>query len=197
MNLFDDNDSNDFFEESNVTEKPKAPKKPKYTPEDPRYWDEPESEYEHLKPSHRAVWRLWLSVFGIAVLIGILCVTYIQIFKPYVQMATEYGYVESIAKKGNLIETFEGRIIPYESFMDTTGQVHEGFEFSTRNDSIAALLIELQYARQPIRVQYNVYHTVMPWRGDTKNIITGVDSIGVEDVLPLGYKPEEKAEPGK
>lgn len=192
MSLFDENDKNDFFEESNVTEKPKEPKKPKYTPEDPRYWDEPESEYEHLKPSHKSRWKLWGCVFAVAVLIGLIWVTYIQVFKPYVMMATEYGYVESIVKKGNVIETFEGVMIPYESFIDSTRQAGEdGFRFSTRNDSIAARLFEMQYSRQPVRVRYNVYHTAMPWRGDTRNIITGVDSVGVEDVLPLGYQSEE------
>lgn len=198
MNLFDDNDNNDFFEDTNEAEKPKEPKKPKYTPEDPRYWDEPESEYEHLKPSRRSLWKLWAWVFLVAVVIGIVWTTYIQVFRPYEQLATEYGYVESIVKRGNVISTFEGVIIPYECVVDSALRDScEVFKFSTRNDSIAARLMEYQYGRKPVRVQYKVFHTAMPWRGETRNIITAMDSVGVEDLLPIGVAPINEEESGK
>ena len=42
MNIYDDNEKDDFFENSDISEKKEEPKKPVYTPDDPRYWEEPE-----------------------------------------------------------------------------------------------------------------------------------------------------------
>ncbi len=184
MSLYDENEKNDFFENSEVPEKPKEPVKPKYTPDDPRYWEEPEDEFEHLKPSGRVNWKFWGWVFGAAVVAGLLWTAYLQVFSPYVQEATQYGYVESIEKRGDLFQTYEGVLLPYKNLMDTT-RVYDGdFVFSTSNPSVAAQLKKMQYSNLPVRVNYNVYHTVMPWRGDTKVVIMQVDSVDPRDILP-------------
>lgn len=210
MNLFDDNDKNDFFEDANEPEKPKEPKKPKYTPDDPRYWEEPESEYEHLKPSARVNWKLWAWVLGVGILVGLLWVGYIRLFHPYVTMASQTGYVMSIEKRGDVFQTFEGVLLPYKNIMDTTYNVtgqynmpadsivseadsvrlHSGdLEFSTSNDTLAARIIELHYANLPVRIEYKVYHTALPWRGDSRVIVTAVDSVNPANLLPPGFVP--------
>ena len=49
---FNEDDNNDYFDQEYVPEEPKPvkePKRPALKPEDPAYWDEPESEFDHLK----------------------------------------------------------------------------------------------------------------------------------------------------
>jgi len=190
MSIYDENEKNDFFENSEIPEKKEEPKKTVYTPDDPRYWEEPEDEFEHLRPTGRTNWKLWLWVVGVAILAGLLWVGYLRVFSPYIEQATQYGYVEQIDKRGEIIQTYEGVLLPYKNLMDST-RVYEGdFEFSTNDPAIAARLKEKQFANRPVRVIYSVYHTAMPWRGDRKIIVTRVDSVNERDILPPDRQPE-------
>jgi hypothetical protein len=198
MSIYDDNDEkNDFFENSEVPEKKVEPKKPVYTPDDPRYWEEPEDEFEHLRPTGRTNWKLWLWVAGVAILAGLLWAGYLRVFSPYMEQAAQYGYVEQIEKRGDIIQTYEGVLLPYKNLMDST-RVYEGdFIFSTNDPAVAARLKEMQFANLPVRVIYSVYHTAMPWRGDRKIIITRVDSVNERDILPPDRQPEYLKESAK
>ena len=72
MNLKDDKE--DFFDGPDIPEIPKQPKMPELKPEDPDYWEQPESEFEHLKPK-RKDWRMWAGVALAGVVIGVACDT--------------------------------------------------------------------------------------------------------------------------
>lgn len=191
MSLYDENEKNDFFEDTDIPEKPaKQPKKPALTPDDPRYWDEPEDEFEHLKPSPRTHWKFWLALVGTAIVIGILWGIYNRLFTPRIEDATQYGYIESLEKHNGLFDTFEGVILPYKNLMDTT-RVYEGdFVFSTHDPAVAALLKKMQFANKPVRVSYSVYHTVMPWRGESKVVVVQADSVDERNILPPDRQPE-------
>jgi hypothetical protein len=52
----------------------------------------------------------------------------------------------------------------------------EKFYFSVRSDSIATLLKNLQ--DQCVQVSYTQYRASLPWRGDTKYIVTAVLPVG-------------------
>ena len=107
------------------------------------------------------------------------------------------GYVEQIEKRGDIIQTYEGVLLPYKNLMDST-RVYEGdFIFSTNDPAVAARLKEMQFANLPVRVIYSVYHTAMPWRGDRKIIITRVDSVNERDILPPDRQPEYLKESAK
>lgn len=184
-----ENEKNDFFEDSEVPEKPVEPKKPVLTPDDPRYWEEPEDEFEHLRPS-RDSWKLWAWVAAVAVVVGLLWAGYIRMFHPYVREAVQYGYVEQVAPQGDVISTYEGILLPYKNLMDTMRAYEGDFVFSTSDPVLAARLKEMQFANLPVRVTYDVYHTTMPWRGDSKHIITAVDSVDERNILPPDRQPE-------
>ena len=110
-----ENEKNDFFEDSEVPEKPVEPKKPVLTPDDPRYWEEPEDEFEHLRPSRDSC-KLWAWVVAVAVVVGLLWAGYIRMFHPYVREAVQYGYVEQVAPQGDVISASSGA----PSFAPTT-----------------------------------------------------------------------------
>lgn len=190
MSIFDENEKNDFFEDtSEIPEKKKEVKKPALRPDDPRYWEEPEDEFEHLRPSPRSHWKFWCILLGAAIVIGILWSGYVKIFQPRIVDATQYGYVESIEKNLDGLSSFEGVLLPYKNLMDST-RVYEGdFVFSVKNASVAARLKEMQFANRPVRVGYNVYRSAMPWRGKSRIMVVSVDSVDERDILPPDRQP--------
>ena len=48
----------------------------------------------------------------------------------------------------------------------------------------------MEYANLPVRVQYKKYRTAMPWRGESKIVITAVDSVDPSKILPPEYNPD-------
>lgn len=185
----DKEEKNDYFESEELPEEPvKEPKKPTYKPDDPAYWDEEESEWEHLKPCRRIAPWLWTAaVLLLLVLIGVCWVRY---FDPYVEDATQFGYVEHIEKRGSIFKTYEGVLIPYKELMDTTRIYSRDFIFTADNESVAARLKRAQLNAMPVRVEYKRYHATVPWRGASKIIVTSVDSVDPKKILPPEFAPK-------
>lgn len=82
------------------------------------------------------------------------------------------GVLIKISHKGNVFKTDEGEM--WLSCRQMTNP--EKFYFSVRSDSIATLLKNLQ--DQCVQVSYTQYRASLPWRGDTKYIVTGVLPVG-------------------
>lgn len=188
---FNEDDNNDYFDGTYVPEeppKPKEPKAPTFKPDDPRYWDDPEPEFEHLKPEGRS--RIWWWLAAAGILVGLLIAGYIRWFTPYAENAVQYGYVEAIDYEGTLFKTYEGVMLPYKNIMDTTRVYQGDFLFSTLNDSAAVLLRRMQYANHPVRVEYKVYHSALPWRGKTKYVVVRADTVDPRLILPPDRQPK-------
>lgn len=185
---YEDDSKEDFFDGPAIPEVKKEPKGPVYTPDDPRYWEQPESEFEHLKPSNR--WKLWGWVAGAGILLGIVLTIYFRWFSPYVEEATQYGYVENIERRGTVFNTYEGTILPYRELMDTTRSYTRDFIFSCPDPKVAVRLRQLQYANLPARVVYKRYHGALPWRGDSKIIIVRADTADPAKILPPEFAPK-------
>lgn len=193
MRFYDeDNGNNDYFDGPDVPDKPvktKEPKGPVYHPDDPEYWDQPESEWEHLKPRKRN-WRFWALIGCAAVILGFLVAVFLRYFTPYVSEATMCGYVEGIERRGTVFTTFEGVILPYKELKDTTRVYRKDFKFSLTDEDMATKLRRMQFSNQPVRVEYKAYKGWLPWRGDENIIITRVDSVDPRLILPPEFQPE-------
>lgn len=186
MNFNDDKD--DFFDGPDIPETPPAPKMPELKPEDPDYWEQDESEFEHLMPK-RSSWHLWVWIAVAGVVIGLFVAVYLRYFSPYVSEATQYGYVEDIEKRGTVFQTYEGVILPYKELMDTTRVYREDFKFSVKDPQVATLLRRMQYANLPVRVEYKRYHASLPWRGESKIIVVAADTADPAKILPPEFSP--------
>lgn len=81
------------------------------------------------------------------------------------------GVLIKISHKGNIFKTDEGEM--WLSCRQMTNP--EKFYFSVKNDSIATLLKNLQ--DQCVQLSYTQYRASLPWRGDTKYIVTSVTKI--------------------
>lgn len=185
---YDEDSKTDYFEGSYLPEEEekKQEKGPVYRPEDPEYWEQPESEWEHLRPAPRSMPWIWIAVaaVGVGLIIGI----WIHWFSPYVSDAVQYGYIEHIEKRGDVIKTFEGVILPYRQLMDTTRIYREDFVFSAKNDKVAADLKRYYIAHRPVKVEYKRYHATLPWRGASKTVVVKVDSVCADSILPPEYR---------
>jgi hypothetical protein len=78
------------------------------------------------------------------------------------------GTLIKITHKGNVFKTDEG-----EMWLSCRNTINaEKFYFSVTNDSIAGTLKSLQ--DECIQLTYKQYRATLPWRGDSKYIVTGV-----------------------
>jgi hypothetical protein len=81
------------------------------------------------------------------------------------------GTLIKITHKGNIFKTDEG-----EMWLSCRNTVNaERFYFSVTNDSIALVLKNLQ--DECIQLTYKQYRATLPWRGDSKYVVTGVIKI--------------------
>ena len=78
------------------------------------------------------------------------------------------GVLIKISRKGNIFKTNEGEM--WLSCRQMTNP--EKFYFSVKSDSIATVLTNLQ--DQCVQLTYTQYRKSLPWRGDTKYMVTGV-----------------------
>lgn len=183
-----EDDSKDYFDGPDLPEQKKEPKAPVYTPDDPRYWEQDESEFEHLRPGRRYMLWVWVAAAGVA--LGLILTVYFRWFSPYVEGATQYGYVESLERRGTIFDTYEGVLLPYKDLMDTTRSYGGDFVFTCADGDVAVKLRRMQYANMPVRVVYRRYHATLPWRGDSRIIVERVDSVDPSRILPPEFTPE-------
>lgn len=181
-----DDDKNDFFENSEIEESVK--KKPELTPDDPRYWEQEESRWAHLpKPRRKGTWKLWLILS--LVLVALIIAGYLRYFSPYIEFATQYGYVDSIERRGTVFKTYEGVLIPYKELMDTTRIYQRDFPFTAADAEIASRMKELQGSGVPVKVEYKRYHATVPWRGASRTLVVSVDTVNPDKILPPEFAP--------
>ena len=115
--------------------------------------------------------KSWFRRFARTVMI---LLTLSLIFSVYWFYFNKYGNGErtgilvKITHKGNLFKTDEGEM--WLSCRQMTNP--EKFYFSVTNDSIVQVLKNLQ--DECVQLTYTQYRAALPWRGDTKYIVTGV-----------------------
>lgn len=186
----DDDDKRDLFDNDQPEKQEEEPAKPRLSPDNPDYWDQEESEWDHLKRRSRIPFWVWV-LCGLAV-IGLVVGCWIRYFSPYVEDATQYGYVEGIEKRGMIFKTYEGTLIPYKELMDTTRVYNRDFVFSVQDAKTAAALKQALIDVKPIRVGYKRYYATVPWRGASKIVVTSVDTVNPQKILPPEFSPGQK-----
>jgi hypothetical protein len=126
------------------------------------------------EPINKNTWRDRLrrnfrTVLFIIFLVLVFCVYWFY-FNVYSD-GERKGTLIKITHKGNLFKTDEGEM--WLSCRQTVNA--EKFYFSVTNDSIATVLKNLQ--DECIQLKYKQYRAKLPWRGDSKYIVTGVIKI--------------------
>ncbi len=201
--MYNSNEKEDYFNAPIQPEAPKGPKEPALKPDDPRYYDN-EDEWEHIRPASRN-WKMWTMMIGCGVFLGFFIGLYIYYFTLYSEKSVQYGYIERIEKRGNIFKTFEGVFLPYKSLADTIEPYQGDLIFSTSDDHLAAELRKLYQGNLPARIEYKTFRAPMPWRGESKIVITAVDTADVSKIyppvsnhplIPSPHIPAQSSQPG-
>jgi hypothetical protein len=123
------------------------------------------------EPVKRTTWRDRLRrnfrAFLFFVFLALAFCVYWFFFNSY-SKGERTGVLIKISHKGNIFKTNEGEM--WLSCRQMTNP--EKFYFSVKNDSITTLLKNLQ--DQCVQLSYTQYRASLPWRGDTKYLVTDV-----------------------
>lgn len=186
----EEDDGNDYYDSDNEPEprpRVKEPKTPKLDPEDPDYWiDEEESPLSGLMPNPGKPW-IWKLVAGMVALLA-LAGGWIWFFRPYADSAVKYGYIRNMERRGALIKTFEGTLIPYKELGDPDPLYFQEIRFSVPTDSLAAHMKRMMLGGVPVRVEYETYNTPLPWKGEERIVVVKADTADPRKILPPEYR---------
>ncbi|MDE6786116.1 MAG: hypothetical protein K2J46_03630, partial [Muribaculaceae bacterium] len=97
-------------------------------------------------------------------------------------------YNIQMERRGSLIKTFEGSMIPYKELGDPNPLYFQEVRFSVASDSLAAVMKRMMLGCVPVRVEYELYHAPLPWKGEEKMIILKADTADPRKILPPEYQ---------
>ena len=184
----EEDEDNDYFDSDDEPAAVKKPKAPKLDPADPDYWIEEESPLSSIIPKPGKKWKWWLG--AIIALLAILIFSWIWFFRPYTDNAVKYGYIRNMERRGSLVKTFEGTMIPYKELGDPDPLYFKEVRFSVASDSLAAVMKRMMLGCVPVRVEYEMYHAPLPWKGEEKMIIIKADTADTRKILPPEYRKQ-------
>lgn len=95
------------------------------------------------------------------------------------------GVVTKFATRGPVIDTFEGDMLTQQYFEKS--KVSEAdFKFSVKDEKVAKTLYKVSGTGDVVRIVYNQYGGVIPWRGKTRYVVTKVEEV---DSVPTEIAP--------
>jgi hypothetical protein len=116
--------------------------------------------------------KLLLAAIVLIPVVGITLWTVIALSYSY-SSGERVGYIQKFSKKGWLCKTYEGEI----AMVNLPGQIANTFQFSVRDDSVAALINKAQGQRVALSYQQ---HKGVPTScfGETDYFVKGVKVLG-------------------
>ena len=128
---------------------------------------QPEQPFEQKPVKKISGFKRFTRNFFIILILGLIFCIYWFFYNSYSQ-GERAGVLIKITHKGNVFKTDEGEM--WLSCRQMTNP--EKFYFSVTNDSITTVLKNLQ--DECVQLTYTQYRAALPWRGDTKYVVTGV-----------------------
>lgn len=123
------------------------------------------------KPKKARGFKKFMRWFTFILLVVLSLFVYWKYYFNYGDNGTRTGLLQKFSHKGNVFKTYEGELVL--SSVSSTNNValaSEKFLFSVVNDSIAGVLQNFDGKR--IRVKYIEKNGTLPWRGDSRYIVT-------------------------
>lgn len=114
-------------------------------------------------------WFLGLAVFAL-LLIGL--IGYFRYMSPTVVDATAVVRVVKIERRGVVFKTYEADIVEPQQLADTAGVYTHPRSLSVADGAVARILREAKNSGRPVEIGYEVYSATLPWRGESKVVVT-------------------------
>lgn len=135
----------------------------------------PESSPEGHDAPRRHRSRLKWVITAVLVVIAALGVTvWLRYFTPYVEDARMNIYVVNVERRGLIFKTYEAEVISQAALTDTTRIYTRQLDMSIEDSRLAGELQGLQSTGKPVTISYKKYYGMLPWRGSSTEIITGI-----------------------
>ena len=187
MKLIDDN-FDDYFE-SGAPKKDKAPHQETAEEREGRELIETTIERRSNKK------RIFLALGTLSVLLILIFVIRDRYFRVY-QESNIKGRIADVSLRGSIFKTYEGKLLSYDVVSE--GNVREKeFEFTVDDDSLAHTLGTLKQTPIAVQLNYKEYKSSVPWRGETKYIVTSVDTVNIDayvrnvERMPVPKAPQQ------
>lgn len=133
--------------------------------------DNPAAEIKSVK--RKSGFKKFLRWFIFLVFIFYSAYVYWTYFNVYSD-GERTGFFIKLSRKGNIFKTYEGEMnIGSSTQISTTGA--QSFVFSVANAQLADSLMKIQ--GKNLSLQYKEYRGTLPWRGDSRYIVTGISKI--------------------
>ena len=130
---------------------------------------------QELKVKAKKTLRV-VAVVIVAILVFVMLFLYYGTYSTGVRA----GVVLKVSKKGTIIKTNEGQL-DLLSFgaVKSDNQLSQTFEFSVQrgNEEVYQALEDVALSGERVRLRYEEKYVTLPWRGDTKYFVVGVERI--------------------
>lgn len=166
MPLLNDN-FDDYFEENKEEVTPQQPEEETAEQREEREIKETTIERRHNKL------RTFIVLGSILAILAIVGWVWSRYFHPYLE-SEECGYVEKVANQGVFFKTYEGMMMSEKILPDTVRRYYSDFLFTIRDDSVASAAMRAAATGKRMRLHYIEYKGNLPWRGETKRIVTAI-----------------------
>lgn len=194
MNSLFSEDYDDHFYASKDSEPKKEDKPAEETPEEREERELKELTYDRSSKKKKII----ITFAVVALVIGVFTAIWLRYFHPYI-VSEETGVILKVKSEGTFIKTYEVQMISEKFITDTTRTFKADFEFTVRNDSLAAKISQYQSTGRRVTVKYEEFKGMLPWRGETNRIATamvvdGVTFTGLPAAAAKETQPETKAQ---
>lgn len=175
-----DDNFNDYFEKDAEVEKPAE------HVETPQEREDREIAESTIERRHNTL-RLVLIALIALMAFFLLWWVWQRYYHPIAE-GQERGYIMTVKTEG-MLKTFEGEMMS-QRFVTDSIVCESDFIFTIIDDSVAINAIRLQGSGKRLIVSYKQYKGRLPWRGNTKTIVTDVaiDSTFDLDTTHIAYR---------
>lgn len=185
--MFDDDDYEDYFVDSGSEEEEHRHSEPERdrTP-DRRVIefggvDQPSARPQDARTQEVRIVRErqgcmapWLLGIVVLVLVAFVGIGYFRYLSPIVDDAIMDVYVTDVQRRGVVFKTTEADVVVADRLVDMKSAYTHPVGVTVADDVTAHILQSLQASGKPVRVRYRQYAATLPWRGESKIIVTGI-----------------------
>lgn len=118
--------------------------------------------------------RKFFWITGLVVVIALGVIVWARYINPYETDIIERGYVVDFKRQGIIFKTWEGQMLVQSALTDASRPYSRDFVFSVDDEALAAQLAALNGTGKQVTLTYKRYWGVLPWRGATQCIVTGI-----------------------